>query len=95
MVVGMLKLPYKPRGEMFGVVREMNGASRATVLCEDEKNRVCRLVGKMKKKVWVRVGDLVIVRKWTIQENEKGDMIFRYTKTQREKIKDKVPEFLK
>jgi len=95
MVVGMLKLPYKPRGEMFGVVREMNGASRARVLCEDEKNRMCRLVGKMKKKVWVRVGDLVIVRKWTIQENEKGDMIFRYTKTQREKIKDKVPEFLK
>ena len=51
----MNKLPYAPRGEMFGVVREMNGAARATVICADEKNRMCRIVGKMKKKVWVRV----------------------------------------
>ena len=91
----MLKLPYKPRGEMFGVVREMNGGSRATVICEDEKNRMCRITGRMKKKVWVRVGDLVIVKKWTIQEDEKADLIFRYTKTQADKIKRNVPEFLR
>ena len=91
----MNKLPYAPRGEMFGVVREMNGAARATVICADEKNRMCRIVGKMKKKVWVRVGDLVIVKKWTVQEDTKGDLVFRYTKTQANKIKDKIPEFLR
>ena len=36
----MNKLPYAPRGEMFGVVREMNGAARATVICEDEKGKI-------------------------------------------------------
>ena len=56
---------------------------------------MCRVVGKMRKKVWVRVGDLVIVKKWTVQEDSKGDIVFRYTKTQANRIKEKVPEFLR
>tara|TARA_R100000008_G_scaffold85420_2_gene75305 strand:- start:2104 stop:2385 length:282 start_codon:yes stop_codon:yes gene_type:complete len=91
----MLK-PYKPKGEMYGVVRDISGGSRLRVFCEDERNRMVRIPGKLKKKMWVRVGDTVVIKKWPIQENEKADLVYRYTKTQKERlIRDgNIPEVL-
>ncbi len=91
----MLK-PYKPKGEMYGVVRDISGGSRLRVFCEDERNRMVRIPGRLKKKMWVRVGDTVVIKKWPIQENEKADLVYRYTKTQKERlIRDgNIPEVL-
>ena len=91
----MLK-PYKPKGEMYGVVRDISGGSRLRVFCEDERNRIVRIPGRLKKKMWVRVGDTVVIKKWPIQENEKADLVYRYTKTQKERlIRDgNIPEVL-
>tara|TARA_R100001594_G_scaffold23610_2_gene46278 strand:+ start:693 stop:974 length:282 start_codon:yes stop_codon:yes gene_type:complete len=92
----MLK-PYKPKGEMYGVVRDISGGSRLRVFCEDERNRMVRIPGRLKKKMWVRVGDTVVIKKWPIQENEKADLVYRYTKTQKERlIRDgNIPEVLR
>ena len=91
----MLK-PYKPKGVMYGVVRDISGGSRLRVFCEDERNRMVRIPGRLKKKMWVRVGDTVVIKKWPIQENEKADLVYRYTKTQKERlIRDgNIPEVL-
>ena len=91
----MLK-PYKPKGEMYGVVRDISGGSRLRVFCEDERNRMVRIPGRLKKKMWVRVGDTVVIKKWPIQENEEADLVYRYTKTQKERlIRDgNIPEVL-
>ena len=35
----------------------------------------------MKKRMWIREKDLVIVKPWQFQ-NEKADIVFRYTQTQ-------------
>ena len=93
---GMLK-PYKPKGEMYGVVRDISGGSRLRVFCEDERNRMVRIPGRLKKKMWVRVGDTVVIKKWPIQENKKADLVYRYTKTQKERlIRDgNIPEVLR
>ena len=92
----MLK-PYKPKGEMYGVVRDISGGSRLRVFCEDERNRMVRIPGRLKKKMWVRVGDTVVIKKWPIQENKKADLVYRYTKTQKERlIRDgNIPEVLR
>ncbi|MDS0256750.1 translation initiation factor eIF-1A [Thermoplasmatales archaeon AK] len=74
-------LPNKRKGEMFGVVEKLAGASRLSVMCEDGFTRTCRIPGKMKKRMWIREGDLVIVKPWPFQ-NEKADVVFRYTQTQ-------------
>jgi translation initiation factor 1A len=37
-----------------------------------------RIPGKMKKRIWIREGDVVIVIPWEI-ENEKADVVWRYT----------------
>ena len=74
-------LPNKRKGEMFGIVEKLAGASRLNVMCEDGFTRSCRIPGKMKKRMWIRENDLVIVKPWPFQ-NEKADVVYRYTQTQ-------------
>lgn len=50
-------------------------------MCDDSISRMGRITGKMKKKMWIREGDLLIVRPWGFQEG-KADIIFRYSRTQ-------------
>ncbi|MCS7121503.1 MAG: translation initiation factor eIF-1A [Archaeoglobaceae archaeon] len=76
-----IKLPDRSKGELLGVVREILGAGHMKVYCEDGKERLCRIPGKMKKKIWVKEGDIVIVVPWPFQP-EKGDIIWRYTAPQ-------------
>lgn len=66
---------------MFGVVEKLSGASRLLVMCEDGFTRNARIPGKMKKRMWIREGDLVIVKPWDFQK-EKADVEYRYTQTQ-------------
>lgn len=79
--VGRLPLPRRNRGEIFGVANQLLGAARIRVMCEDSISRMGRITGKMKKKMWIREGDLLILRPWGFQEG-KADILFRYSRTQ-------------
>jgi translation initiation factor 1A len=79
--VGRLPLPRRNRGEAFGIASQLLGAARIRVMCEDSVSRMGRITGKMKKKMWIREGDLLIVRPWGFQEG-KADILFRYSRTQ-------------
>lgn len=68
--------------EVFGVVERMLGASKMRVSCKDNKIRLCRIPGKMKRRIWIKEGDIVIVKPWAVQGDEKGDIVWRYTKPQ-------------
>ena len=72
-----------PRGnEMLGTVVEMLGASRFRVDCGDGKVRICRVPGKYKRRVWVRMGNIVLLKPWVVQGDERGDIIWRYKPSQ-------------
>jgi translation initiation factor 1A len=79
--VGRLPLPRRSRGEIFGVASQLLGAARIRAMCEDGLSRMGRITGKMKKKMWIREGDLLILRPWGFQEG-KADILFRYSRTQ-------------
>ena len=79
--VGRLPLPRRGRGEVFGVASQLLGAARIRVMCEDNVSRMGRITGKMKKKMWIREGDLLVLRPWGFQEG-KADILFRYSRTQ-------------
>ncbi|MCI4349389.1 MAG: translation initiation factor eIF-1A [Thermoplasmata archaeon] len=66
---------------MYGVASQLLGAARIRVMCEDNVSRMGRITGKMKKKMWIREGDLLILRPWGFQEG-KADILFRYSRTQ-------------
>jgi translation initiation factor 1A len=68
-----------PRGkEVLGLLDRRLGGSRCNVRCLDGKTRVCRIPGRLKRKLWVREGDLVLVEPWEFGGDEKGDILYKY-----------------
>ena len=71
-----------PRGkEVLGVLEQRLGGSRILIKCFDGKTRNCRVPGRLKRRLWLREGDIVLVEPWEYQSDEKGDVIFKYTNT--------------
>src|SRR3989338_9095846 len=68
--------------ETFGMIEQRLGASRMSVKCLDGKTRICRIPGRLTRKLWVRENDIVIVEPWEFSGDAKGDIIFKYTPTQ-------------
>lgn len=72
-----------PQGrEVFGILEQRLGGSRNKVRCLDGKTRVCRIPGRLKRKLWVREGDLLLVEPWEHSGDEKGDIIYKYKPSQ-------------
>lgn len=74
-------LPSRGKNEIFGIATQLLGASKVRVLCEDGVTRLGRIPGKLRKRMWIREGDLLIVRPWDFQDG-KADVKYRYTATQ-------------
>jgi translation initiation factor 1A len=77
------------QGEVLAVVEMMLGADKIRAKCDDGNTRICRIPGRMRKRVWIKPGDLILVEPWKLQTNERGDVIFRYTSTQANWIRRK------
>jgi translation initiation factor 1A len=76
-----VKMPNRKINEMFAFAEQILGGRRVTVLCEDGETRMARIPGKMRRRQWVRDGDLIIVWPWDFQD-AKADVKHRYSKTQ-------------
>jgi len=83
-VARRLRMPRD--NEVLGVVEQMLGASKMLVRCKDGNTRVCRIPGKMRRRIWIRDGDVIIVKPWSVQGDEKGDIVWRYTKPQVDRL---------
>jgi translation initiation factor 1A len=70
--------------DVLGVATKLLGYDRVLVKCQDGHERLCRIRGKMKRRVWIRQGDVVLVSPWDFQSDKRGDLIWRYTKAQAE-----------
>ncbi len=84
-----LRLPRRNDGEIVCVVTELMGGSRLTVNCEDGKERMCRIPGRIRRKLWIKSGDYICVTPWSIEPNEKCDLEYRYTAAQAEQLKQR------
>jgi translation initiation factor 1A len=76
-----LRYPNRKEGEIFGIADQLLGGSRIKVMCADGKGRMGRISGKIRKRMWIREGDLVIVTPWEFQD-DKCEISHRYTKTE-------------
>lgn len=76
-----------PHGrEVIGILEQRLGASRMMIKCFDGKSRNCRVPGRLRKKLWLREGDFVLVEPWEF-DNEKGDIIYKYRQNEIEWLK--------
>jgi translation initiation factor 1A len=79
-----------PRGkQVLGILEQRLGGSRTMIRCLDGKKRVCRIPGRLKRKLWVREGDVVLVEPWEHGGDEKGDIIFKYKHSQVQVLRNK------
>lgn len=70
--------------DMLDIATRLLGFDRVLMKCQDGHERLCRLRGKMKRRVWIRIGGVVLVSPWDFQSHKRGDVIWRYKKSQAE-----------
>jgi translation initiation factor 1A len=77
--VTRVKLPRQE--EVIGIIEERHGGNKMKVKCLDGKERNCRVPGRLRRKLWLRPGDVVIVTLWEL-DKDRGDIIYKYRPSQ-------------
>ncbi len=68
-----------PRGsQVLGICEQRVGGSRMKVRYVDGRVAICRIPGRLKRRLWVREGDILLVEPWVLGGDTKGDVIFVY-----------------
>jgi len=75
---GVLRVRIPKGKEILGIVQRRLGGSRMTVQCLDGKERICRIPGRLRRALWVREQNVVIVEPWELGGDTKGDIIYKY-----------------
>lgn len=90
------ELVFKTEMQEYAQVLKLMGDSRLEVQCIDGIKRDGHIRGKMKKKVWVVVGDVVLVALREF-EKEKCDILIKYTEDEVRKLKSlkEIPDNIK
>lgn len=71
-----------PRGrEVIGIIEQRLGGNKMMVSCMDGKSRNCRVPGRLRRALWLRPNDVVIVEPWEL-DNTKADVLFKYRPNQ-------------
>ncbi len=70
--------------DVLGIAVKLLGFDRVLVKCQDSHERLYRIRSKMKRRVWIRTGDIVLVSPWDFQSDKRGDIVWRYTRGQAE-----------
>lgn len=79
-----------PQGnQTIGLLVARLGGSRCRVRCLDDKERICRIPGRLKRHLWVRENDIVLIEPWEFGGDTKGDIIFKYRPTQAKWLRSK------
>lgn len=55
------ELIMKEDGQEYAQVSRMLGSGRVEAQCFDGKTRLCHIRGKMRKKIWIAQGDIVLL----------------------------------
>ena len=71
------ELVFKEDGQEYAQVLRMLGNGRLEAQCIDGVKRLCHIRGKMRKKVWVNNGDIILLGLRDFQD-EKADVILKY-----------------
>jgi len=73
--------------ELFAVVTNMQGHGRVTLMCNDGVERMGRIPGRMRKRIWIREDDIVLAEPWDWQD-EKADIEWRYDQQDAQQLRE-------
>ena len=72
-----IRLPEQ--GEMLGRVIKMLGSDQVLVKCTDGITRRGRIRGKLKRRIWIRDNDIVVIAPWDFKGHGPAWVIFTFT----------------
>lgn len=80
----------------YAQVVKMLGNGRLEALCFDGAKRLAHIRGKLRKKVWINQGDIILLSLRDYQD-EKGDVILKYSADEARSLKayGELPETAK
>ena len=81
------QLEFKSYGQEYAKVTKMLGNGRVRAQCFDNKERLCIIRGKMKKRIWISVGDFVLIGLRDFQD-DKADIIHKYTSNEARQLRN-------
>jgi len=87
------ELVFKEPGQEYAKVDKMLGNGRLHALCFDGRKRLCHIRGKLRKKIWINAGDIILVGLRQFQD-DKADVILKYSPDEARMLKDQkqIPE---
>jgi len=90
------ELIFKEDGQEYGQVLRMLGNGRLEAQCFDGEKRLCHIRGKLRKKVWVNQGDIILISLRDFQDG-KADVIMKYNSDEARQLKayGELPESAK
>jgi translation initiation factor 1A len=77
-IVDKRQIIYKTEGQEYALITKMLGNGRCECKCYDGRTRLGHIRGKMHKRVWICIGDTVLVSLRDYQD-DKADIIHKYT----------------
>ncbi|KAI8875512.1 eukaryotic translation initiation factor 1A, Y-chromosomal [Backusella circina FSU 941] len=80
------ELVFKEEGQEYAQVTKMLGNGRVEAQCFDGVKRLATIRGKLRKKVWINQGDIVLLSLREFQD-EKADVIQRYNPDEARQLK--------
>lgn len=88
--------------QMYARVIKILGSLNVLVFCNDNKTRLCHIRGSMRKKVWINIGDIVLISERDFEKDlsesgktyEKGDVVAKYDPDHMSKLR-KLPDINK
>jgi len=81
------RLPNRA-SEVLGIAEKLLGYDRILVRCLDGFTRLCRIRGKMKRRVWIRVNEGDIVAPWDFQAAKRGYITYRDRRNQADRLRN-------
>lgn len=80
------ELTFKEDGQEYAQVVKMLGNGRLEAQCFDGTRRLGNIRGKLRKKVWINQGDIILLSLRDYQD-DKGDVILKYTADEARSLK--------
>ncbi len=77
----IMRAPLPKEKEVIGIIEQRYGGNKMKVNCLDGKERVGRVPGRLKRYLWLRPKDVIIIEPWELDDT-KGDILLKYKPNQ-------------
>ncbi len=84
-----VRVPLPKGNQVIGFLEQRLGANHMMIKCFDGRARNCRVPGRLKRRLWLREGDIVLVQPWELGGDERGDIFLKYSLAQVEWLRKK------